>query len=355
MNQHILSKIKRKLTRHKNFVRGTFLATVLALGMFTLYATLRPTVSFIKNLMQGPATAFSIVRDPEGVLRSTKGRTNILLLGIGGVILDGAELTDSIIVTSINLSSADTTTLSIPRDIWIDSLKTKINATYYYGEQKRDGGGLVLSKSAVEEVIGQPIHYVVILDFDGFRRAVDLVGGIEVNVLESFDDFKYPTPGMENAEPEELRYEHLRFDAGLQTMSGERALKFVRSRNAEGEQGTDFARSQRQQQVIAAFKDKVLSLDTIFSPGKLRELTQTYSDSVETDLTEPEYLSLAKLALKARNQTIHTGLLQEQTADEDGLLINPPTSLYDGQWILIGRDNSWQEVHEYVNKLFYTQ
>jgi LCP family protein required for cell wall assembly len=312
-------------------------------------------MSFLKALIRGPATAFSLIKDPQDVVRSTSNKTNILLLGMGGANHKGSELTDSIIVASIDLSSADTVLLSIPRDIWIDSLKTKINAVYYYGEQKVPDGGLILAKAAVEEIIGQPIHYGVTLSFEGFRRAIDLVGGIEVDVPETFDDFKYPIPGMEDAEPEELRYQHLHFDIGLQKLNGDLSLKYVRSRNAEGNQGTDFARSQRQQQVIIAFKNKVISLETILSPGKIRELVRTFSDSVKTDISEPEYLSLAKLAIKARNQDVRHGSLKVQDAENDKqeLLINPPAYEYGGQWVLIGKNKSWNQVHLYIESLFY--
>jgi LCP family protein required for cell wall assembly len=355
MKKYWFGKLKRRLTKHRLAVRSLVIASILALFIFVAFATIRPAMTLVSNLVRGPKTAFSLVKDPQGVLRSTKGRTNIVLLGMGGANHQGPELTDSILVVSVDLASTDTVLLSIPRDIWINSLKTKINAIYYYGEQKQEGGGLVLTKAAVEEVIGQSIHYTIAVDFDGFKRAIDLVGGIDVNVPESFDDFKYPIPGMEDAEPEELRYEHLHFEKGLQTMSGEQALKYVRSRNAEGSQGTDFARTQRQQQVLVAFRNKVLSLETLLSPTKIKELAQTFSGSVRTDFSEAEYLSLAKIAIQAKTENLRKGALpvQDEDTGEEGLLVNPSPANYDGQWVLIGKDGSWDKVHSYVEQLFY--
>ena len=355
MKKYWLAKLKRRLTRHRTAVRTGAITIVLASLMFVLYATLKPVATFIARLAHGPATAFSLVKDPEGVLRSTRSRTNILLLGMGGAAHEGAQLTDSIIVVSLDLASVDAVLLSIPRDIWIDSLQTKINATYYYGEQQQERGGLLLTKAAVEEVIGQPIHYAVAIDFEGFQRAIDLVEGVEIDVPQSFDDEKYPIPGMEQAEPEELRYEHLHFDAGLQKMNGEKALKYVRSRNAEGEQGTDFARARRQQQVLVAFKNKLLSLDTILSPTKLKELVQTFTVSVHTDMNEAEYLSLAKLAIQTKKENLREDTLstQDEETGKEGLLIHPSPAAYDGQWVLIGKDDSWDEVKRYVEMLLY--
>lgn len=355
MKKYWYSKLKRRLTKHRLAVRTLIITTVLALLIFSVYAVLRPAMTVISKFIRGPATAFSLVKNPQGVLNSSRGRTNIVLSGMGGANHKGPQLTDSILVVSIDLASTDTVMLSIPRDIWIDSLKTKINATFYYGEQKQEGAGLLLTKAAVEEIIGQPVHYAIVIDFGGFKHAVDLVGGIDINVPESFDDYKYPIPGMEDAEPEELRYEQIHFEKGLETMSGERALKYVRSRNAEGPQGTDFARTQRQQQVIAAFKNKVLSLETILSPARIKDLAQTFSGSVRTDFTEAEYLSLSKIAIQTKNEKIRRGILQaeDEKTGKQGLLINPPKIGYDGQWVLIGKDGSWEEVHEYIESLFY--
>ncbi|OGY18893.1 MAG: hypothetical protein A2900_01355 [Candidatus Chisholmbacteria bacterium RIFCSPLOWO2_01_FULL_50_28] len=354
MDYHFLAKIKRRLTKHRSVVRAVLLVTIGAIAVISIVQAVRPLLTVARSLLRGPQAAFSLVRDPQAVLQTTKGRTNILLLGMGGANHEGPELTDSIIVLSIDLKSADTALLSIPRDIWIDSLKTKINATYFFGEQKRQGGGLILAKSAAEEVIGEPIHYAVAIDFDGFKTAIDLVGGIEIDVPRSFDDYKYPIPGMEEAEPEDLRYEHLHFDKGLQELSGERALKYVRSRNAEGEEGTDFARSRRQREVLIAFKNKILSLDTLLSPTKVRQLMQTFSGTVKTDLSETEYVSLAKLALKTQAEHIRHGVIEEEDkeAGKPGLLIHPPLANYNGQWVLIGR-NGWEEIHTYIERFFY--
>lgn len=355
MKKHWLAKLKRRLTRHRQAVRLLAVTGGLTLLLGGFFVALKPAFNFVGKLVRGPATAISLVKDPQGILTSTRGRTNLLLLGMGGANHEGPELTDSLIVLSLDLNSKDTVLLSIPRDIWIESLKTKVNAVYFYGEQKRQGGGILLTKAAVEEVIGQPVHYALTLDFQGFKDAIDLVGGIDIEVPESFDDDKYPIPGMEDAEPEQLRYEHLHFDAGSQTMDGERTLKYVRSRNAPGLEGTDFARTRRQQQVLIAFKAKVFSAETILSPTRIKELIRTFAGSVKTDISEAEYLAFAKLAIQGRDETLRHGFLQiqdEETGGE-GVLTNPDPLAYDGQWVLIGEDGSWEKVHTYVEGLLY--
>jgi anionic cell wall polymer biosynthesis LytR-Cps2A-Psr (LCP) family protein len=192
------------------------------------------------------------------------------------------------------------------------------------------------------------------LDFSGFERAIDAIGGIDLDVPRGFVDSHYPVPGKEDAEPESARYETLNFQAGRQHFDGTTALKYVRSRQAEGEEGTDYARSQRQQRVILAFKDKVLSPSVWLNFKKTKELKQIFSSSVKTDLKQESYWDMAKLGLKIDQTKIRTGALDQGSEAEDipALLYNPPVNLY-GQWVLVPVNNDWQAVFTYVAELFY--
>lgn len=281
------------------------------------------------------AHKLTLVTPPEDILRAASGRTNFLLLGMGGAGHEAADLTDTLMFISLNPLTKDTVLLSIPRDLWVASLRAKINAAYHYG-------GLTAAKIAVTAILGQPVHYAVTLDFAGFTQAIDLVGGIDITVPAAFDDFRYPVPGKETASVAE-RYEHLHFDAGPQRLDGTTALKYVRSRNAEGEQGSDFARSRRQQQVISAFKDKLFSAQTLLNPTRLLELKRTLSASLIHDLSDAEILALAKLAIGFSTASIRSGNL-------DALLYHPPiSSRYDSQWILVPRAD--QNLKDYVTNL----
>ncbi len=338
-----MPKLKRLLARYSWTIRPLAYLAVIAAAVFLLFAALKVVIPALKFFRPG----FDSVA-------SFRGRTNILLLGLAGGEHAGPDLTDSIMLLSIDLTSADTVLLSLPRDIWIDSLQAKLNTAYHYGEAKQPGGGLVLAKSAVSEIINQPVHYALVLDFSGFERAIDTVGGIDLDIPRGFTDKQYPIPGKEDTEPESERYETITFKSGKQHLDGTTALKYVRSRHAEGEEGTDFARSQRQQRVILAFKDKVLSPKVMFNLGKIRQLKEIFSGSVKTDLPRESYVDMAKLAIKIDQTKIRTGALDEGRESEDipALLINPPTSLY-GQWVLVPAKNNWQAVYTYVEELFY--
>ncbi len=342
------SKIKRRLAKHLPLIRGFLAILVILILAMGLYQLARPAFRFLGALVKGPAAVISLFTQSPHDLASADGRTNILLLGAGGAGHEGIDLTDTIIFISTDLATGDTLMLSLPRDIWIPSMRAKINTAYHYGEEKRSGGGLVLAKGAVSEILDQPVHYAILINFEGFKKAIDLLGGVEIEVERTFDDYKYPIPGMEEAEPEELRYEYLHFDAGKQLMDGERALKYVRSRNAEGDEGTDFARSRRQQRLLLALKDKILSSQTLLNPKRIAELVNVFGDSFDTDISQSEYGSFIKLILGFNQDNLRTEVLDGGTEEEEGYLINPPVYQYDGQWVLVPRSGNWEEVHDFV-------
>lgn len=341
----IFSRIKRRILRHVWFVRGLILGFFLVLFYFLLVLV----GNFIRETRVGYylVLAKDFVFTPSEKIKSSDGRTNILILGKSGKGHAGEDLTDTIMFTSINHTDPTITLISIPRDIWISDLRTKLNSIYYWGNQKQENGGMVLAKATVEEIVGQPVHYAVVVDFLGFKEIIDTLDGIEVDVERGFVDERYPIPGKENdlcgGDPQyRCRYETVRFEKGRQYMDGETALKFVRSRNAEGEEGTDFARASRQQKVIRAIKEKVLSKEILLSPKKLLSLKGVVLGAVETDIPESGLVVFARRVIQADDK-IFSFVLPED------LLVNPTKSpRYDNQYVFIPKNEGWGEIHEWV-------
>lgn len=321
---------------------------------------------------------FQLVFDKGINLKQVDGKVNILLLGIGGQRHDGPNLTDTIIFASIDTAKNKITLVSVPRDMWMPDLKNKINTAYAVGEDKKRGEGLILAKSEVSKILNQPIEYGLRLNFDGFVQAVDLIGGLDVNVSNTLDDYQYPIDGKENdpcghtdleiaslsaqiasgsaneTDSFPCRYIHVHFDKGLNHMDGKAALEFVRSRHALGDEGTDFARSARQEKIIKAFKDKLLAPTTIFNPAKVISLYAILKSNVDTDIASTEFDDFIRLGQKLRNAKIETAVLDlgDPTKKRAGLLINPPTgSIYDFEWVLIPRigNGNFQEIQGYVD------
>ncbi len=292
----------RRRKRKARFFWGRIIP--LFLGIVLIFAVIKGIPLFWtlgQQALFGPGIAFSFLSSSHEDLKATDGRTNILLLGIGGVNHDGPDLTDTMLVASIDLKTFDTILISIPRDIWVDSISAKINSAYAYGEESKKGGGKILAQSAVSEVLGIPIHYVIRIDFSGFKKAVDLIGGVDIGVEKAFDDFEYPIEGKdydtcgytekmieepntlgrsasasaqkliyldkngnqppEGVNPYSCRFEHLHFDAGLQHMDGTLALKYVRSRkgtNGEGHNVWALTHSEVINQIVSNLAEKWL-------------------------------------------------------------------------------------------------
>ena len=184
------------------------------------------------------------------------------------------------------------------------------------------------------------------------EKGIDAIEGIDVVVERTFDDYMFPRPGYENA-PWNQRWEHVHFDAGLQHMDGATALEYARSRHALGVEGSDFARSRRQQKVIIAAKNKILSSSTLFNTAKLKELYEVVSDHVRTNVKLSEFPLFFSLAKQFSDKEVKTYSLTDETEN----LLAAPTdlSLYGGAWVLVpaagGEDFS--DVQGFVKGIFY--
>lgn len=227
------------------------------------------------------------------------GRVNVLLLGIGGEGHDGPDLTDTILVASIDPVNHKAALLSVPRDLWVKlppnnfiGTYQKINAAYeagkysYLGKEdptnnntKAVAAGFASVDKAVEQVLGIPIHYHVLVDFHAFSQGIDAVGGVSVNVPEQLYD---PTIAWENNNNPVIA------KAGLQTFNGKQALLYTRSR----ETSSDFARTERQRAVLLALKQKVLTLGTFSNPDKVSNLLDALGNNVVTDLSITDAMRL---------------------------------------------------------------
>lgn len=302
---------------------------------------------------------------------------NLLLLGIGGGTHDGPDLTDTIIFVHVDPIHKKATLVSFPRDLWVPDMNAKVNATYTFASEKNPGSGLSTTEKEIGNILGQHIDYGIKIDFSGFVKAVNILGGLDITVDRTFNDYQYPIEGQEDAscgmsqeqvassaaaiasgsasetEAFPCRYKHIHFDKGLTHMDGETALEYVRSRHAQGPEGSDFARSKRQEKVISAFKAKVFSLGTLLNPVKIIDLVNTLQGSLETDIKQSQYADFIRLAQDMKGAKIASTVLDTGDTESGryGLLINPPIGPQTGgQWVLAPRAGAtdYSEIQQYV-------
>jgi LCP family protein required for cell wall assembly len=264
-------------------------------------------------------------------LKNSDNITNILFLGVGGALHEGGDLTDSIIILSLH-SGKSIKMLSIPRDLWSSDLQDKINSAYHYGQQKKPGGGLTFAQVTIEDLIGIPIHYVVLLDFQIFKKIIDAVGGVEVNVKTGFTDELYPIEGKENAEcPNDsafkCRYKTVTFQTGQQFMNGDKALEFVRSRHSASKEGSDFSRGERQQEIILALRNKLFKWQQIFNVNENLEISRIINETVKSNLSPGEYLVILSEFYK------YKGVIGNFSIEP--FLYVPNAQIYQGKYVLV--------------------
>lgn len=246
----------------------------------------------------GSALAFDCNINPSQLTGEGDGRVNILILGKGGPGHEGEDLTDTLLVASIDPCQKDAALLSVPRDLYVKvpgNGSMKINTVYptYKQNALADGKsadeaeqiGIDATERTMEEVLGIPIHYYVMVDFEAFRKAIDTVGGITIDVKEELYDTNV---AWEN------NWNPLIAPVGVQDFDGKRALLYARSRY--GSARGDFDRAERQRQILVALRDKVFSIGTFGNPVKITQLMDAFGSHVHTNLSIDDVMRLYSLA-----------------------------------------------------------
>jgi LCP family protein required for cell wall assembly len=226
-------------------------------------------------------------------------RFNVLLLGSDNDLkfAPDAVLTQAMILVSIDPNTHDVAMVSIPRDFWVPIRG--------YGYQKIDVayevGGVALARSTVESLFGVKIDYYAWVGLNGLVQVIDTLGGIDITVQHPILDEAYPDD-LNTDDP--YAFIRLYLPAGPQHLDGTTALQYVRSRH--GDFLSDFGRSQRQQQVLLAIKNRVQSTSAI---SRIPQLVAALEGSVKTDFSVPAILQLAALARNIPASNIHRQVL----------------------------------------------
>lgn len=325
----------------------------------------------------------SFIRAPEQDLKSHNGRTNFLLVGLDrrsdetysykdrqGRTIRSCFRADSLVVASVNLKDKDKDVvfISIPRDLWVQipgwtsegkikvgPQSAKVNAAYCYGDRDGypSGYGLGLARDTLAQILDLPIHYALRVDFYGFKKAVEAVGGVSVKVDNSFVDCAYPIEGQEDNPVQSRRYKCVSFKAGQQYMDADTALTYVRSRYGSNGEGSDLARALRQQKILLALRDKALTLPTFTDPLKLSNLIKALDETLQTlDVDFSQIGQFFKLAQSVNVSSAENIVLTADPSDEAGLLKVPAADFYGGAFVFIPRlgEGNYREIQSYVRR-----
>lgn len=218
----------------------------------------------------------------------TPAEITILIAGRWWAMNDAPNLTDTIILMKANTEKKAISMLSVPRDLyvqypWESAYYWKINWIYqrYFNHKKSMDYWMEMLWKKITEITWEKIDYYANVDFSWFIKIIDTIWGIVITIPKDFVDYEYPDDNW--------WYRTLKFNQWTWLFDWEDALKYVRSRHST----SDFDRSLRQQQVITAVKDKLLSKYLITSPWKVKDLYWVFTENVWTNVPLTKALSLA--------------------------------------------------------------
>lgn len=292
-------------------------------------------LNFWKNLT-------TIVKGAEELRGYQDDRINIALMGIGGEGHDGPYLADTIMIVSLQPSTKKIAMISIPRDLLVEIPNFgwwKINNICYFDQKENRYGAL--ASQVLSNITGLPIHYYVRINFDGFEKIIDELGGVKINVDRAFTDYSYPAA--------DYKYQTVHFDAGPQTMDGETALKYVRSRHGNNGESGDFARSKRQQKLIQAITERIFASDSNITLKKIANIWNTIGKNIETNFSINELPQISKLARELDTQNIINIVLDDSP---DGYLY---ATKFNEAYVLRPKNNDFSKIQFMAQNIFATQ
>lgn len=300
----------------------------------------------------GSAAALDANVEPSKLRGEGDGRVNILLLGRGGEGHDGADLTDTILVASIDPVNNKAALVSLPRDFWVTTSggSSKINAVFANAKskamrqtnndkKKAESIAAQAVQKEVSDIFGVPLHYYTIVDFAAFKQAVDTVGGVDIQITDK-------TAVRERLwDPMTGKNYLLDVQPGMQHFDGQRALFFTRSRHTSAR--GDFDRAERQRVFIEALSQKVASAKTYTNPVKVSQLMDNFGDHVTADISLDDAMRLLSIGRKIGNKFESVDL-----ADPAKPLVT--TSMISGQSVVMpsAGEEDYSEIQAVVrNKL----
>ncbi len=342
ISPNVIVQEKRPISRQplpkqktgRRFLRWTLLILAI-LVVTTGLAVLVKTIKLTDKIFVGERSSFTkkIVDffsrgEDAKLIGEDLGQINILLLGIGGANHDGGYLADTIMLAQIRPDLNKAVISSIPRD-YLVNLKSygyrKINASFAegYARNKNFNEAGQLAAQTVSDITGVQVHYFAVVDFKGFEEAVDLLGGVTVDVPTTFTDYTFP-------DEKDGYLPAVTFKQGTEQMTGKRALIFARSRHAAGGEGSDFARSQRQQIIMQAVKQKIVDLNLVSDAGKINQLVTVLGDHFHTNIQPAELFHLYNLTKGYGRESIISNNLDPSTK-----LICPKIQEETGAYVLV--------------------
>lgn len=355
----------------------SFSAAVLVILLAALFIFRNKYQQFLQAAELDHAQVMSLVKS-KNEKTAASDQLTFLILGIDAVDnrQNGPQMTDTVMLARLHFDSAQINLVSLPRDLWSEPYKTKINALYQYGLEREPQNPTAYPQEIIAEMTGAQIDTTFVVKLDDVGALIDQIGGIQVNVEQGFADEKFPRNDVDiqtETDPAVL-YETVVFEPGLQWMDGDTALKYIRSRQSEDlESGNDIARTERQQQVIQALLAQLSQPVRYWhNPAQAGYLYRFYADKFDqfleiealiqagkniglNNLSNLNFSSTTLPVFEADDRTIYQGTATSEVDELNDLkkretqgVIEHPKDLrpYQNLWVYVIRDQ--QEFENFV-------
>jgi LCP family protein required for cell wall assembly len=350
--------VLKKVARRRRIKKG-LKWTIITLVVLALAAGGYDGYKFIRNEQKLFGGSIFGIFHTTTLKGEDQGRVNILLAGNSADDPghNGANLTDSIMIVSIDTNNDTAFLLSVPRDLWVNIPGfgySKINAAYEDGAGENFNqsgytpGGMGLLEEVIDQDFGMTMDYSALINYGAFKDAVNAVGGITVNIQSCsqyglYDpDRDYTTGGI-----------LVDLSNGEHTLNGEQALDLARARgDAYGSYGfcqSDFTREQDQRLMLVAIKSKATSIAVLSNPIKVGELFDSLGNNLQTDLTASDARTLYDIGKKITNNNIASDSLN----NANGKNLTQSYTSYSGEDALIPTSglNNYSAIQAYVQQL----
>ncbi len=355
--------IEKKKKKRISILKRSLMIMIAVLISLMLLASIGKAMMSVRNL--GITNIISVAGAELPV--DENGYTNFLLMGQGDADHDGKNLTDTIMIASVDPEGTKSTVIvSLPRDLYFLSTekmgKGKLNSMYrdfrsylIYQEGFEENDASIQALEELSREIGLKmgidIHHTVKVDFIAFTRAVDTLGGLDIEVPYDIEDYEYPN--------EQYGFEPFIIRAGLRHIDGETALKYARSRHTT----SDFGRSARQQQILGVMAHTAKETGVLKDPAAITSFMKIMSENVETTMTLRELIGAADIAQKLDREKIVAFQINDRNALYDyiiepgGFLYTPPRSLFDGASVLLPVSIpefpvTWRQIKAFAELIF---
>lgn len=339
---------KRKFVLTRNKLIIILIFALLSTSGFTWFLARKFLGQFFGNnrCVNGDCVEAGGLSFDNPQMKQNNGVTTALLVGIDTrKDQPGLMNTDTIMLITYNHENGDVAMLSLPRDLYVRIPSdypywSRINSVYAQGfKDEGHDRGMDYLKIVVEEITGLTVNYNVLINYEGFLKIIDEIGGVSVYVENEFWG-QYPRGEG---------WEQVHFEQGWQEMDGEAALKYSRTRYANYESGeaTDFARAKRQQKIIMATKDKMLTLETLANPLKIAEIAKIAGDNIKLSSYNQEDIRAGINLVQEMDNSQITNIVLEPSINHGNLI-----HLITGDAYLLGpTSGSWEQIRQFVSSI----